>query len=100
MSTTERPAADQVTDDFANFISDRVGNAIGSWELRGYEWAGEEDDDDPYPPLIVADSQGRRFEVEFEVMVTELSDEEMARRAALLASFKAHQATQPAGGTS
>lgn len=92
MSTTDRPASDQVIDDFSDFISDEINNNLGRSGLRGYQWAGDEDDDDPYPPLIVSDSAGRTFEVEFDVTVTELTDEEMARRAALLAKFKAHQA--------
>jgi hypothetical protein len=90
--TPERPLSRQVETDFANFIADRVANNIGQGELRGYDWADDADDDDPYPPIVVFDTEtGRRFEVEFEVTATELTEREMNQRAELLEMIKARR---------
>lgn len=69
----EAPLSRKVERDFDEFIADRVGSSVGSGHLRAYDWAGDEDDDDPYPPLVVIDTKtGRRFEIEFEVTAHEI----------------------------
>lgn len=83
--------ADQVRADVEDFLEYELSNGIGGSGLRQYEWDGEEVDEDPYPPLIVKDDEGRRFEVEFNVHVVELTEQGLAERAAFVKRMQQHK---------
>ncbi len=88
---TDKTPADTVRNNVAELLDAKLNSALG-YELRGLTWDGDEDDDDPYQTLIVKDRDGRRFEIEFEVNVTELTDEVLAGRAAFVERMKKLQA--------
>jgi hypothetical protein len=83
----EKPALteDDVARDFTNAIDQEVVNDIGHglW-LREYDWGVDwglgKDDDDTWPFIVVRD--GREFEVDIDVRVTELTPERKAARLA------------------
>jgi hypothetical protein len=87
----DKTPEDKVRTDVAQFLDDKLNYAIGD-ELRGLTWDGDEDDNDPYQTLVVKDREGRRFEVEFEVNVTELTAEVLAERAAFVERMQKLQA--------
>lgn len=71
---------DEVTNDFRAAIEDEVIGRLGSGHLRGYEWAG--DDEDNWPFIVTTRRDGREFEIDIYVRVTELTPEVKARREA------------------
>lgn len=73
-----------VETDFWYEIDSEVVGRIGRGALSSYEWAGDDDDGDQ--PYLIArkDDPDRRFEVEIEVRVTELTPERLAQRQRLV----------------
>jgi len=85
MSPAEKPAFTEhdVESDFVNAIDTEVVGRIGygSSGLYGYTWAGDDEDDEgDWPFTVVRD--GREFEVDIDVRVTELTPERKAKREA------------------
>lgn len=80
----EKPALteDTVAGDFFDAIDQEVVGSLGFglW-LRAYRWVGEEGDDEGQWPFVV-ERDGREFEVDIDVRVTELTPERKAARAA------------------
>lgn len=87
---------DDVASDFVDAVNYEIVQEVGhAVHLRRYEWAEtDEDDDGTWPFVVVRD--GREFEVDIDVRVTELTPERKTNRAAetekLLAELKRHQA--------
>lgn len=79
----EKPAFTEgdVADDFVNAIDAATVGELGhGFHLRRYEWVGDsEDDEGEWPFVVVRD--GREFEVDIDVRVTELTPERKAKRA-------------------
>lgn len=90
---------DKVASTVHEHLSDYLNRELGHG-LRGLIWDGDEDDDAVDQPLIVKDSEGRRFEIELNVEVTELTKEELARRVGFVERMRALQARRAAGGGS
>lgn len=81
MSTDEKAAftEDDVANDFVDAIDTHVVVQIGSRPVSfPYEWAGDGEDDDVGWPFVVT-RDGREFEVDIDVQVTELTPERKAR---------------------
>lgn len=81
---TDKPSftENDVVGDFVDAIDQDVVGSIGHglW-LRAYDWGvGGGADDEGWPFTVVRD--GREFEVDIDVRVTELTPEVKARRAA------------------
>jgi hypothetical protein len=80
----EKPAftEDDVAGDFVDAIADEVVMQIGYSPLRQYDWpeTEEADDDGTWPFTVLRD--GREFEVDIDVRVTELTPERKAKREA------------------
>jgi uncharacterized small protein (DUF1192 family) len=99
MSATDE---ENVTNDFVEAINHEVVNAIGYGSgLRHYDWAEEVDghEQDGTWPFVV-ERDGRRFEVDIDVRVVELTPERIAARQAeherIVAMIKAHDARKAA----
>lgn len=73
---------DDVANDFVDAIDTMVGQNIGQRARLGrYDWGGDEDDEDSgWPFTVVRD--GREFEVDIDVRVTELTPERKEQREA------------------
>jgi len=73
---------DDVANAFVDAIDSEVVGEVGqSYHLRAYSWAGDEDENDgTWPFTVVRD--GREFEVDIDVRVTELTPERKAKREA------------------
>lgn len=97
MSSDTHPA-DRLCSTIATWLVDELNSQIGQYPLRELEWDGDEDDDDPCAPLIVKDAEGRRFEVEIDVSVTELTEAVLAERAAFVERMQRLQAAHAARG--
>lgn len=86
--------AESTTDDvrrrIEDFLAYELGAALG-YQLDGLEFDGDDDDDDAFL-WVVKDRDGRRFEIEFDVTVVELTDELLARRAAFVAKAQVRDA--------
>lgn len=83
--------SDVVRNSIGEFLDDKLNSGIGSdHRLKSLTWDGD-DDGDPYAVLVVKDEAGRRFEVEFEVMVTELTSAVVAERAEFERRLKARR---------
>ena len=75
---------DVVQSAISQWCASQFGRDLGfSRELADLQWSDEIDDDDPYVNWEIVDASGRRFEVEIDVQVTELTDEVLAKRAEL-----------------
>lgn len=73
---------DDVAGDFFDAIDrEVVGHLGGGLWLRDYEWVGDEGGDDGSWPFVV-ERDGRKFEIDIDVRVTELTPERLAARAA------------------
>lgn len=84
MTTTQRPAADELTGRIAQHFANAFTEGLGvRFALRDLAWS-DEMEDDLDATWVVVDKQGRRFEISFEVFVTELTDKVLADRAALM----------------
>lgn len=84
MSGEEKPTftEDTVADDFVDAIDREIVDNIGfsTSSLARYGWASDEDNDGGWP--FVVERDGRKFEVDIDVHVTELTPERLAQRAA------------------
>jgi hypothetical protein len=68
---------DDVANDFVDSIATDVVSNVGRSLLRPYGWASD-DEDSEWPFVVVRD--GREFEVDIDVRVTELTPERKAAR--------------------
>lgn len=101
MSAPERPAftEDDVANDFVDRIDTEIVGQI-SYGLGDYDWPETEgvDDQVEWPFTVIRD--GREFEVDIDVRVTELTPERKAKRAereAQLLTELAHYQAAPRG---
>lgn len=78
----------EVITEFAEAIDREVVQEIGYGMFRGYEWVGDEDDDDDSWPFVVI-KDGREYEVDIQIFATELTPEVKARRAAEIERIQA-----------
>jgi hypothetical protein len=92
---------DDVAGDFADAIQNKVVDEVGggSMFLRDYSWTDEDDEEFEWPFMVVRD--GRQFEVDIDVSVTELTPERLAQRdeqaLRLVAQLAAHEERKAAG---
>jgi hypothetical protein len=89
MSTPEPDfTEDTVANDFVDAIDHGIVSEVGlHGRLRDYEWSGDDEDDvTEWPFTVVRD--GREFEVDIDVRVTELTPERKAKREADLVELK------------
>ena len=70
---------DQLTEKIADLFSHCFASALRTGRLGDLEYAPEHDEQDP-DPWTVRDGQGRVFEIEWEVSVTEMTPEVRTRR--------------------
>lgn len=97
MSTPEPTfGEDDVRADFENTIEYGLVSEVGvHGRVRDYNWAADEDDEFADWPFVVV-RDGREFEVDIMVTVTELTPERMAARQAdherLLAAIERYKA--------
>ena len=84
MSEQETPPFDEedVRRDFEDAIDAEVMGNLGFSDSRlsRYDWPETEDDNDSWPFVVVRD--GREFEVDIDIRVTELTPERKAARQA------------------
>jgi len=78
---------EDVADDFLDAIDGEVIGRVGRPVLRAYSWPDGVDDDGAWP--FVVERDGRRFEVDIDVKVVELTPELVAKRAAVEAELLA-----------
>jgi hypothetical protein len=81
--TDEKPTftEDDVAIDFVDAVDAEAVGKLGWGNLREYAWAGDGsiDTDEGWPFTVVRD--GREFEIDIDVRVTELTPERKAARA-------------------
>lgn len=89
----DRSPADEMRSRIEQWAVDQFGRDLGySHGLHDLEWSEDMDDDDPHATWEIVDGQGRRFEIELEATVTELTDAELTRRADFVERMKRLQA--------
>lgn len=79
---------DELAGRVAELFDYEFGNAIGRYGRLDVAWDDAMPEDDPDATWTVVDTAGRRFEVEFEVTVTELTPEVLAARAVQMELLK------------